>query len=98
MLPIQITITTNNTSPWMELLKTAGPFIGAWIGAGIAGWMAIRAYRTNQWWDMRSKMYTKVVECIHNCLEACQNHYIVLRDEAMSDQSNLASHDGVDRT
>ncbi|MBN8421537.1 MAG: hypothetical protein J0L73_21660 [Verrucomicrobia bacterium] len=81
MIPIQISITSNSTSPWVELFKTAGPFIGAWIGTGIAGWMAIRAYRTNQWWDMRSKMYAKVVECMHNCSESCRVHCNALRAE-----------------
>lgn len=96
MLPIQITITNANSNSWIELLKTAGPFVGGWVGAGIAGWLTIRAYRTNQWWDGRFKTYQKVVECLHDCEEACDRYHTwhfwqgdgILRDEELGNASD----------
>lgn len=73
MIPIQITITSNESSPWIELLKTAGPLLGAGVGAGIAGWFAIRSFRTNQWWDARHKAYQKVIESLDECLQKCED-------------------------
>ena len=93
MIPIQITITSNNTSPLIELLKTAGPFIGAWIGAGIAGLLTIRAYRTNQWWETRRKAYQNVVEVIHKCTKTCTTYRRELIKEEVSEQIQLDAND-----
>lgn len=74
--------------PWTEWLKALIPIfaavigsVGAFVGAGIAAALAIKAYRTNQWWDTRNKVYQEIVATIDLCYSACIEYHLRLKRE-----------------
>ncbi len=96
---IEITIKLNSDPmSGVEWFKTLIPLIaaiigsvGAFVGAGIAAVLAIRAYRTNQWWDTRNKVYQETVTTLHECLVASHALFELIKNYQEKGRAALES-------